>query len=218
MNKLKFLTIFLTIALTTIAFKCGGSKPPATNDGIYRGRLYTDSSAKTPEGASVFAQGAINVELLPLIDAGLNRLNQIASAAPNNYTNLAPPSAYNVYLYPRSPRCENPAFLIESQSSPEYDNSEWDKDPTPGKVTICVAGLVVGTNDYSMLVVDDVSIMSQIVRYEGEHLELFHVDRERYEATKFHTATNYHPILGEGVQTNVRSWSQEKNPRPLYRR
>lgn len=193
-----------------MAFKCDGSKP--TDDGIFRGKLFIDNQLTTPQGATVFSGSAINAELLPLIDAGINRLNQIASAEPNNYTNLAAPSAYKIYLFPRSPRCENAAFLVESQSSPEYDNGEWDKNPAPGKVALCAAGMVVGTNDNSMLVVDDVGTMPTIVRFEGEHLALFHVDRPRYEATKFHTATSYHPILGDGARANVKTWS---NPAPM---
>jgi len=206
----RYLTIFIIIGCClTFAFKCNKSDSDA--GGIFKGRLYTDNQLKTPQGASVFAQRAINTELLPLVDAGIERLNQIASAAPNNYSNLAPPSAYKVYLFPRSPRCENPAFLIETDGG-SYDGSEWDKNTERGKVALCAAGMTVA-DDYSILVVDDAATMPTIVRYEGEHLALFHVDRERYEATKFHTAMSFHPILGDGVQRNVRSWS-DTEPKP----
>lgn len=190
-----------------MAFKCD-SKP--TNDGIFRGKLFIDNQLRTPQGAEVFSGYAINTELLPLIDAGINRLNEIASAAPNNYSNLASPSAYKVYLFPRSPRCENPAFLIKANTS-QNDGSIWDKDERPGKVALCAAGMVVGSESNEMLVVDDAGIMPTIVRYEGEHLALFHVHRERFEATKYHSATSYHPILGEGARANVKTWS---NPTP----
>lgn len=205
---MKKLLLLVTILIVTLGFKC--NKPDKADSGIFRGRLYTDSQAKTPLGATVFSRTAINPELLSSVDAGINRLNQIASTAPNNYTNLAAPSAYNVYLFPRSPRCENAAFLIDGSSALSYDNGDFDKNPEIGKVALCAAGMVVGSIDYSMLVVDDVATMATIVQYEAEHIALFHADPERYEATKFHTAENYHPILGNGVQSIVKPRSGAK--------
>lgn len=214
MRKFQLVNILITIALLTMALKC--NKSDGADSGIYRGRLFTNHQMVTPQGASVFSRTAINAELLPHIDAGITRLNEIATAEPNNYDNLAEPSEYKVYLFPRSPRCENPAFLIETNGG-FYDGGEFDKDPRTGFVAICAVGLVTGTSDYSMLVVDDAGVMSQIVRHEGEHILLWHADHPRFLATMYHDATNYHPILGDGVMSNVRTWGGTKPPAPNMR-
>jgi len=41
----------------------------------------------------------------------------------------------------------------------------------------------------------DLDRVSNVVRYEGEHLVLYFNDRQRYEATKDHSKGGSHPIL-----------------------
>jgi hypothetical protein len=54
-------------------------------------------------------------------------------------------------------------------------------------------------NALGMAVVDDVTQLPTIVRYEGEHNLLYEVDRDRFAATQYHYGANGgHPILGDG--------------------
>ena len=190
--KTKFFLILFVLVFATLGFKCGKSGGGNPDDGVFRGRLYKDQRAVTTKGATVFSRTAVNSQLLPLVDEGLDKLFDVSSRL-NNYTTGLNHNQYNVYLFPRSFKCENAAFLVSADGSP-YDQSEWDKDPRPGVCTLCAAGMMVDPNDYGMLVVDDVAIMPVIVRYEGEHLILYHNDRERFTATMYHIGSG-HPIM-----------------------
>ncbi len=126
MKKLKFLTILILPALLTFAFKCNTSDS-SDDSGIYKGRLYTDNQLKTPQGASVFSQRAINAELLPLIDAGIKRLNQIASAAPtakaNDFRAVSISALVKTVCIAANPNFSNFGFFIVSSTSVIRENS-----------------------------------------------------------------------------------------------
>ncbi len=189
------------------AFKCNSSdSKDGDNTGTFQGRLYTDNHVTTASGATIFSRHAINGALMPLADEGLDNLFSIAAKPPHNYTTGLSHSNYKIYLFPRSPKCDNPAFLIETGGGSGYDNSDWDKDPRPGHTAICAAGMIVGTNDFSMLVVDDVGTMATVVHFEGEHLLAWHNNPEFYEASKIHSSTNYHPILGNGNNMYLKNY------------
>src|SRR5262249_32554262 len=63
---------------------------------------------------------------------------------------------------------------------------------------IYAAGMVISFNPSAFVIAEhsrDLNRVSNVVRYEGEHLVLFYNDRRRYEATKDHSKGGGHPIL-----------------------
>ncbi len=63
---------------------------------------------------------------------------------------------------------------------------------------IYAAGIVVALNPCAFLIAEhskNYERVSNVVRYEGEHLVLYHNDRKRFEATKDHSKGGGHPIL-----------------------
>lgn len=189
-------TIKLALILTVLVMIVGGFKKCDSSDGVFRGTLSEKKKSVTAKGVKVGSATKINPALLPLIDQGIDDLFRIAAAPPNNYAIPISHPDFKVWLFPRSNKCINPAFLVDATGSP-YEGSEWDKNPDPNKCEICAAGMTIfHTNGPGMLVVDDPGIMRTIVRYESEHGLLFYVDRVRFSATMYHPPP--HPILGEG--------------------
>ena len=118
------------------------------------------------------------------------------------YTGFQRHAAYEIFIFPRSNKCINPAFLVDGVGSP-YDQSEWDKNPEVGKVELCVAGMTIrggrpgeGTvGRPGMVITDDIGSMVNVVRYEAEHNILMEVDVLKYLETRYHGEGTGHPIL-----------------------
>jgi len=63
---------------------------------------------------------------------------------------------------------------------------------------IYAAGMVIYFTPPAFVIAEhtkDLDRVSNVVRYEGEHLVLYFNDRQRYEATKDHSKGGSHPIL-----------------------
>ncbi len=75
----------------------------------------------------MFSQRAINAELLPLIDAGIKRLNQIASAAPtanaNDFRAVSMSVLVKTVCIAANPNFSNFGFFIVSSTSVIRENS-----------------------------------------------------------------------------------------------
>lgn len=199
MNKVVLSLLILTFVAT--GFKC--DKNGGEDDGVYNGTTYNTHQIKSPQQATLSAKFQPQVSWGPLVDQGIANLNRIASAPPNNYdVSDMPASRYTVYYFPRSSKCENPAFLVNATGT-SYEGSQWDKDPSPKRCIVCAAGLtfMVGypiPHSPGMVITDDVGIMSTIVWFEGEHGFLWFKDPDRYNATAYHDENNGHPIMGYG--------------------
>jgi hypothetical protein len=60
------------------------------------------------------------------------------------------------------------------------------------------AGMVISNEPCAFVIAEhtrDLDRVSNVVRYEGEHLVLYHNDRARYAATADHSRGGGHPIL-----------------------
>jgi hypothetical protein len=58
--------------------------------------------------------------------------------------------------------------------------------------------MVISNHPMSFVIAEhtrDFGRISNVVRYEGEHLVLYHNDRRRYSATADHSRGGGHPIL-----------------------
>jgi hypothetical protein len=75
----------------------------------------------------------------------------------------------------------------------QYAGTQYDKGGY-----IYASGMVLAQNPPTFVIAEhtaDFPRVSDVVRYEGEHLVLYHNDRRRYEATKDHSQGGGHPIL-----------------------
>ena len=147
----------------------------------------------TPKGAKIYAVTNPSKAMLNAIDQGLTDL--FAVAEKNNYTRRLNYSDYTIFIA-KPDRLKDadgnysPAFSI---GAAQYAGSVYDKGGY-----IYVAGMVLANDPMAFVFVDkdkDLQGVSDVVRYEGEHLVLYHNDRRRYYETADHSKGGGHPIL-----------------------
>jgi hypothetical protein len=150
-------------------------------------------STATPNGARVYAVRKPSAKMLAAIDRGLSDL--FAVARKNNYRKRLNYSDYVIFIA-RADRKKN----SDGNYSPDiavptgqYAGSVYDQGGF-----IYAAGMVIGYNPLAFMIAEhdqDMRRVSDVVRYEGEHLVLFHNDRRRYNETADHSRGGGHPIL-----------------------
>lgn len=112
-------------------------------------------------------------------------------------------SQVRVEIKPTDPRCTDRTAYIVSQNVPpgtSYDQDpNYDRDPTPGHVEICVGGRYIDPEHGQERIITTLEAVRTGVGvwYEMEHLILYHRDRARYIQTMNHTPFSGHPILGD---------------------
>ena len=150
-------------------------------------------ATRTRKGANVYGVKMPSSAMLDAIDRGLDDLFAIARR--HGYRTRLNHSFYSIYIA-RPDRVRDrhgnisPAFAI---SAGQYSGSDYDQGGF-----IYVAGLVFYMNPDAFLIVDygqDLNSVSEIVRYEGEHIILYHNDRRLYQQTADHSRGGSHPIL-----------------------
>jgi len=152
-----------------------------------------DVSARTPQGASIYAINRPSALVLKAIDQGLTDL--FAVARKNGYSRRLNYSDYSVYIG-RADRTTD----YQGQYSPDiqipvaqYAGTVFDKGGY-----MYAAGMVISLDPCTFVIAEhtkDLQRISNVVRYEGEHHEVYHNDRPRFEATKDHSHGGAHPIL-----------------------
>jgi hypothetical protein len=152
-------------------------------------------SVKTPQGAHVFAVNQPTSKMLNAIDRGLRDL--FAVARKNNYFKRLNYSDYTIFIA-RADRTKD----INNNYSPDiavpsaqYAGSVYDQGGF-----VYAAGMVIGFNPCAFVIAEhdrDVQRVADVVRYEGEHLVLYHNDRRHYNKTADHSQGGGHPILNE---------------------
>lgn len=148
---------------------------------------------KTPKGATVYGLKKPSAAMLQAIDKGLADLFAIAKK--NRYYKKLNYTDYLIFIAKPDREKDadgnySPAFAIPSQ---RYAGSIYDKGGY-----IYVAGMVINYNPCAFLITDydrELERASDVVRFEGEHLILWHNDRQRYYATEDHSKGGGHPIL-----------------------
>lgn len=147
----------------------------------------------TARGAKVFAVRHPARAVLTAIDRGLSDL--FAIARKNGYRKRLNYSDYTIYIG-RPDRINDgdgnysPAIAI---GTAQYAGSVFDKGGY-----MYIAGMVLSNEPCAFLVPDyerNFGLLSDSVRYEGEHLVLYHNDRRRYATTADHSKGGSHPIL-----------------------
>ena len=150
-------------------------------------------TVQTKKGANVYAVNRPSATILNAIDRGLTDL--FAVARKNGYSRRLNYADYSVYIG-KADRTKDST----GQYSPDiaiapaqYAGTVFDQGGF-----IYVAGMVIGYDPCSFLIAEhtkNYDRVSNVVRYEGEHLVLYHNDRRRYAATADHSKGGTHPIL-----------------------
>ena len=150
-------------------------------------------SAKTPKGANVYSVTRPSATVLKAIDKGLTDL--FAVSRKNGYNKRLNYSDYSIFIG-KADRLKD----SQGQYSPDiavaanqYAGSVYDQGGF-----IYAAGMVISNDPCAFVIAEhtkDFDRISKIVRYEGEHLVLYHNDRRRYAATADHSKGGGHPIL-----------------------
>lgn len=132
-------------------------------------------------------------KVLAAVDSGLTDL--FAIARKNKYKKRLNYSDYTIYIA-NADRTKN----IDGNYSPDiavgaaqYVGSVYDKGGF-----IYASGMIVALNPCAFLIAEhtkEFTRISEVVRYEGEHLVLYHNDRQRYSETADHSKGGGHPIL-----------------------
>lgn len=150
-------------------------------------------TTRTPRGASVVAVKRPSHAMLSAIDRGLTDL--FAAARRSGYRNRLNYRDYTIFIA-RADRTVN----ADRQYSPDiavgasqYAGTIFDQGGY-----IYAAGMVISNEPAAFVIAEhtrDLDRVANVVRYEGEHLVLYHNDRRRYAATADHSRGGSHPII-----------------------
>ncbi len=164
---------------------------------VARAQSYTGDkfnySVTTPRGVRVVAVSQPRAEALRAIDNGLSEL--FAVARRHNYRARLNYSDYTVFIA-RADRTRDSAGAYSPDMAFDatyYAGTEYDRGGY-----IYAAGMVSSYQPAAIIVAEhqrDWQRLANVVRYEGEHLILYHNDRARFNQTADHARGGAHPIL-----------------------
>jgi exopolysaccharide biosynthesis protein len=148
---------------------------------------------KTPKGALVYGVNKPSKDVLKAIDKGLKNLFEVANK--NGYSIKLNYSDYVVFIAKpdRDKDADGKYSPDIAVNAGQYKDSIYDKGGF-----IYAAGMVVAYQPCAFLIGEhtkDFNRISDVVRYEGEHLVLYHNDRKRFNETADHSKGGGHPIL-----------------------
>jgi hypothetical protein len=198
MNKIKFLLQIISIfTFSFVIFQNVQAQNRVERLLINEARRITKDdfpvSVETPKGARVYSVNQPSSKMLNAIDQGLTDL--FAVAQKNNYFKRLNYSDYTIFIA-RADRTKD----INKQYSPDiavpsgqYEGSVYDQGGF-----VYAAGMVIAYNPCAFVIAEhdkDLQRVSNVVRYEGEHLVMYHNDHRRYTKTADHSQGGGHPIL-----------------------
>lgn len=150
-------------------------------------------SSRTPRGALVYARVEPRAEMLSAIDRGLSELFAIARR--HGYGTRLNYSDYTIFIA-RPDRLKDSTGAYSPDIAvyaAQYAGSIYDQGGY-----VYAAGMVLAYNPCAFVIAEherDMNRVSNVVRYEGEHLVLYYNDRSLYERTRDHSKGGGHPIL-----------------------
>jgi hypothetical protein len=147
----------------------------------------------TPRGARVYAVSRPRAELLRAVDDGLTEL--FAVARRHGYQAGLNHSDYTIFVArPDRTRNGDGAYSPDiALGAAQYAGSVYDKGGY-----VYAAGVVLSSNPPAFAIADhdrDFRRVSDVARYEGEHIVLYNNDRRLYNQTYDHSRGGSHPIL-----------------------
>lgn len=150
-------------------------------------------AGKTARGANIYAVKRPSAAMLNAIDKGLTEL--FAIARKNGYTSRLRYSDYSIFIA-KADRTKDSGGNYSPDiavGAAQYAGTDYDQGGF-----IYAAGMVIAFDPMAFVIAEhtgDTSRVADLVRYEGEHLVLYHNDRRRYAETADHSKGGGHPIL-----------------------
>ena len=147
----------------------------------------------TPRGVKVVGRVMPRAEVLNAIDQGFAELFAVAQR--HGYQNNLSFQDYTVFIG-RADRVRNAAGQYSPDiavGAAQYAGSVYDQGGY-----VFAAGMVLGYNPSGFVIAEherDFGRIANVVRYEGEHIVLYHNDRRLYSQTLDHSRGGSHPIL-----------------------
>lgn len=198
MKKLRFLQTAVLLIISAFLFTSDSSAQSRVDRVLINEaqRISQDRftvSTRTPKGTQIYAVSQPSSRMLNAIDKGLEDLFNVARK--NNYRNRLNFSDYTVFIAKTdrtadSQKRYSPDIAVPSN---QYAGSIYDQGGF-----VYAAGIVVAFNPSAFMIAEhtrDFQRVSDVVRYEGEHLVLYHNDRRLYQQTADHSKGGGHPIL-----------------------
>lgn len=147
----------------------------------------------TPKGARIYAVNRPKSKMLQAIDAGLRNL--FAVARKNGFGRNLNYSDYTIFIArPDRTRDGSGRYSPDiAVNSAQYAGSVYDQGGY-----IYAAGMVLGYQPGAFIIAEhsgNLQRVSEVVRYEGEHIVLYHNHRRLYNQTADHSRGGGHPIL-----------------------
>jgi len=150
-------------------------------------------STETPKGARVYAVRQPSLKMLNAIDKGLADL--FSTAQKNRYRKRLSYADYTIFIA-KADRTQdgNKSYSPDiAVGAAQYAGSVYDQGGF-----IYAAGMVLAYNPCAFVFAEhtkNFERVSDVVRFEGEHLVLYHNDRRLFNKTADHSQGGGHPIL-----------------------
>jgi hypothetical protein len=183
--------VFLVVSVMTVASFGQGRGAIGEAQRITGDRF--GFATRTSRGANIYSVRRPSAAMLSAIDQGLTDL--FAVARKNGYGRRLNYSDYTVFIA-NADRNRNAAGQYSPDiavGAAQYAGTEYDQGGY-----VYAAGMVVSFNPMTFVIAEhtkDFNRVSDVVRYEGEHLVLYYNDRQRYSQTADHSRGGGHPIL-----------------------
>jgi hypothetical protein len=190
--------VLLIGALVLIAFR--GTAHSQISEGVREAaeRISGDrfnESVVTPQGARIYSVMPVSQAMKDAIDKGLSDLFMIARSPKYRYRRNLKYSDYTVFIArPDRQKGANGEYSPDiAIGAAQYAGTKYDKGGY-----IYASGMIISASSSAFLIADhdkDFERVSRVVRYEGEHIVLYHNDRDEYMRTRDHSKGGAHPIL-----------------------
>jgi hypothetical protein len=199
----KFLSLSLGAVVACAALMVAGHNWMASAQNGIEGRLTQKAeqitgdkfivSTRTPLGARVFARSEPRADVLKAIDNGLTELFAIARR--HGYHARLDYTDYTVFIARADRTKDSTGAYSPDIAIPagQYAGSYYDQGGF-----VYAAGMVLAFDPSSFVIAEhekDMQRISNVVRYEGEHLVLYFNDRSLFNRTADHSRGGGHPIL-----------------------
>lgn len=147
----------------------------------------------SPKGVRIISVNRPPAAMLTAIDQGFTDL--FAIARKHNYRNHLNYSDYTVYIAKADRNRDSAGNYSPDIATPagQYAGSIYDQGGF-----VYAAGQVLGNSPSGFVFAEherSLDRVSDIVRFEGEHIVLYHNDRRLYQQTADHSQGGGHPIL-----------------------
>ena len=196
-SRSKFFAVILTALLVGVFVPTANAQRSVRERLVERASQITGDDfpvyVRTARGAHVFARRQPRPEVLAAIDDGLGELFRVSRR--HGYGARLDYTQYVIFIAHADRTKDSRGVYSPDIAVParQYAGSVYDQGGY-----VYAAGMVMAYNPCAFIIAEherDMGRISNVVRYEGEHLILYHNDRALYARTMDHSRGGGHPIL-----------------------